>query len=291
MRRAYILAITGILVFGVTVFSSFSAKASIAMQQATTTPAVTTQITPTFDTSRLAQPPTVVPPVQADNGAQIYWGMCMACHGDKGQGLTDEWRNSYPAKDHDCWQSGCHGSDAPENSFEIPQIGVPALAGAGTLSRFSNSFELYTHIHQNMPYFRSGSLTSEEAWSLAAYILQLNNRQTDGFTLNEINGSAISIHHKIKLPESAFPGALIFIGVLILAAIGINIRSKQTILPAKPNFFHHLHPPSIPAEQSRFRYTLGAGGAAVFLSFILLITGLLEMYYYIPTPGQAAISV
>jgi quinol-cytochrome oxidoreductase complex cytochrome b subunit len=36
---------------------------------------------------------------------------------------------------------------------------------------------------------------------------------------------------------------------------------------------------------------LGAGGLAVFLSLILLITGLLEMYYYVPTPGQAAISV
>jgi quinol-cytochrome oxidoreductase complex cytochrome b subunit len=59
----------------------------------------------------------------------------------------------------------------------------------------------------------------------------------------------------------------------------------------KPNFFHHLHPPSIPAAQSRFSYTLGAGGAALFLSFILLVTGLLEMYYYVPTPEQAAISV
>jgi quinol-cytochrome oxidoreductase complex cytochrome b subunit len=36
---------------------------------------------------------------------------------------------------------------------------------------------------------------------------------------------------------------------------------------------------------------LGAGGAAIFLSFILLITGLLEMYYYVPTPDQAAISI
>ena len=150
--------------------SSVSVGTSTALQQATATPTI--QITPTFDPSRLAQPPTVVPPAQADNGAQVYWGMCAACHGDKGQGLTDEWRNSYPLEERDCWQSGCHGSDAPENSFEIPQTGIPALAGAGTLSRFSNSFELYRHIHQNMPFLRAGSLTSEEAWSLTAYILQ-----------------------------------------------------------------------------------------------------------------------
>jgi quinol-cytochrome oxidoreductase complex cytochrome b subunit/mono/diheme cytochrome c family protein len=291
MRRTHILITIGILVFGGMFLSSVSVGTSTALQQTTATPIITIQITPTFNPARLDQPPTIVPPVQADNGAQVYWGMCMACHGDQGQGLTDEWRASFPLEDRDCWQSGCHGSDAPENSFEIPQTGIPALAGAGALSRFSNSFELYNHIHQNMPFFRADSLTSEEAWSLTAYVLQLNDRQTDGFTLNEINGSAISIHHKVKLPESEIPGALILVGVLILAAIGINIQSKQATLSARPNFFHHLHPPSIPAEQSRFRYTLGAGGAAVLLSFILLITGLLEMYYYVPTPGQAAISV
>lgn len=291
MRRAYILVIIGILVVGGIFISSISVKTSTALQQATATATPPIQITPTFDSSRLAQPPTVVPPDQADNGAQVYWGMCAACHGDRGQGLTDEWRNSYPLEERDCRQSGCHGSDAPENSFEIPQTGIPALAGAGTLSRFSNSFELYNHIHQNMPYLRADSLTSEEAWSLTAYVLQLNNRQTDNFTLNEINGSAISVHHKANLPGNQISGALVLIGVLILAAVGVNLQSKQNIQPARPNFFHHLHPPSIPAEQSRFRYTLGAGGAAVFLSFILLVTGLLEMYYYVPTPGQAAISI
>ena len=85
-------------------------------------------------------------------------------------------------------------------------------------------------------------------------------------------------------------------GVLILVAIGLNLqfnrsRTDSTTLHAKPNFFHHLHPPSIPYEQSRFRYTLGMGGLAVFLSLVLLVTGLLEMYYYVPTPGQAAISI
>jgi quinol-cytochrome oxidoreductase complex cytochrome b subunit/mono/diheme cytochrome c family protein len=291
MRRAHILIIISILVFGIIFLSSVSVGTSTALQQATATATLTVQITPTFDITRLAQPPTVVPPVQSDNGAQVYWGMCMACHGDQGQGLTDEWRDSFPLEDRDCWQSGCHGSDAPENSFEIPTAGIPALAGAGALSRFSNSFELNRHIHQNMPFSRAGSLTSEEAWSLTAYILRMNEKQINGFTLNEINGSVIPVHHEAKLPESGIPGALILAGVLILAAVGVNLQSKQNIHSARPNFFHHLHPPTIPAEQSLFRYTLGAGGAAVFLSFILLITGLLEMYYYVPTPGQAAISV
>jgi quinol-cytochrome oxidoreductase complex cytochrome b subunit len=59
----------------------------------------------------------------------------------------------------------------------------------------------------------------------------------------------------------------------------------------RPNFLHHLHPPTIPARQARLRYTLAAGGLALFLSLILLITGLLEVFYYIPTPDQAAASI
>jgi quinol-cytochrome oxidoreductase complex cytochrome b subunit len=59
----------------------------------------------------------------------------------------------------------------------------------------------------------------------------------------------------------------------------------------RPSFFHHLHPPTIPARQARLRYTLAAGGLAVFLSLILLVTGLLELFYYVPTPEQAAASI
>jgi quinol-cytochrome oxidoreductase complex cytochrome b subunit len=59
----------------------------------------------------------------------------------------------------------------------------------------------------------------------------------------------------------------------------------------RPNFFHHLHPPTLPARQSRWRYTLGAGGTAVFLVLVLIVTGALELFYYIPTPEQAALSV
>jgi quinol-cytochrome oxidoreductase complex cytochrome b subunit len=59
----------------------------------------------------------------------------------------------------------------------------------------------------------------------------------------------------------------------------------------RPSFFHHLHPPSIPVRQARFRHTLAAGGLAVFLALILAITGILEVFYYIPSPGEAALSI
>ena len=59
----------------------------------------------------------------------------------------------------------------------------------------------------------------------------------------------------------------------------------------RPSFFHHLHPPTIPGAQSRFRYTLGAGGFSVFLALVLLGTGILEMFFYVPTPDQAGASI
>ncbi len=59
----------------------------------------------------------------------------------------------------------------------------------------------------------------------------------------------------------------------------------------KPSFFTHLHPPTIPEEQSRLRYTLGAGGLSVFFAIVLFLTGVVEMFYYIPTAEQAALSV
>jgi len=252
--------------------------------------------TPTFDISRLEQPPTPSLPNQADNGGQVFWGMCMSCHGDRGQGLTAEWRDSFGKEDRDCWTSGCHGEDAPQNSFQILATGAPAIAGAGTLARFFNAYELKTYISEFMPLFPPGSLTTEQAWDLTAFLMQINDVQPAGLILGQTNGAAIPVHGKVSKPENETPGTFILAGILILAAIGLGSRLKGGINEEKgkttrPNFVNHLHPARIPLSQSRFRYTLGAGGLAVFFSLILLVTGLLEMYYYIPTPGQAAISV
>lgn len=59
----------------------------------------------------------------------------------------------------------------------------------------------------------------------------------------------------------------------------------------RPSFFAHLHPPSIPAREGSFRYTWGSGGISVALFLILLITGVLEMFLYTPTPEDAFESI
>ena len=56
-------------------------------------------------------------------------------------------------------------------------------------------------------------------------------------------------------------------------------------------FFQHIHPPTIPAAQARWRYTLGAGGIAIFLVLVLVVSGALEMFFYIPSTEEAALSI
>ena len=57
------------------------------------------------------------------------------------------------------------------------------------------------------------------------------------------------------------------------------------------SFIYNLHPPRIPAAGARWTYTFGLGGLAVLAAAITLITGLLLMFYYVPTVDQAHTSL
>jgi quinol-cytochrome oxidoreductase complex cytochrome b subunit/mono/diheme cytochrome c family protein len=240
------------------------------------------------------------PAVAADNSEQlkkgsiIYWGVCLTCHGDRGQGMTTEWREAY-GEDRNCWQAGCHGPDHPQEGFQIPKdLVIPAVAGPGRLTRFKNAQELHDYILASMPWWDPGRLKDEEAWQVSSYILKLHKVMPIQFELTDTNASAITTQYAVPQPSNDRPAMLTLTGILAMAAIGLLIQDLGKNKPSaveKPNFVHHLHPPTIPALQARLRYTLGAGGLAVFLCLILLVTGILEMFYYIPVPEYAAVSV
>ena len=287
----------GLAIFILLLFANLlNAPAAQASPHFQTTSTPTVQPTPTFDVRRLEQPV-----IAADNteqlkkGSEIYWGICMACHGDKGQGLTDEWRDAFGAEDRNCWQSSCHGPDHPPQGFLIPKDKViPGVAGSGKLARFKNAQELHDFIYANMPWWDPGQLTDEESWQVTSYILNLHKVMPARFALTDTNASAIRTQHAVPQPTDDRPAVLTITGILALAAMGMiaqDLRKNKILLAERPNFFHHLHPPSVPALQARLRYTLGAGGLTVFLCLTLVITGILEMFYYIPTPEHAAVSV
>jgi quinol-cytochrome oxidoreductase complex cytochrome b subunit len=60
---------------------------------------------------------------------------------------------------------------------------------------------------------------------------------------------------------------------------------------SRPSFFQHLHPPTIPAREARFRHTFGLGGLSFGLFLVLGFTGALEMFYYVPSPEAANASL
>jgi quinol-cytochrome oxidoreductase complex cytochrome b subunit len=53
------------------------------------------------------------------------------------------------------------------------------------------------------------------------------------------------------------------------------------------NFFLHLHPVKVHRNTLKATYTLGLGLMSFFLFFILVVTGILLMFYYVPSTTQA----
>jgi len=137
---------------------------------------------PTVD--RLAAPPTVSNPTQADLGAQLFWLHCQPCHGDQAQGLTDDWRAQYPLDHQDCWKSRCHGDPPYQNGFILPHT-VPALVGPGTLNHFATAADLYTFISHAMPFQAPGSLKPAEYWAIAAFLLRGHGLPVAALPIND----------------------------------------------------------------------------------------------------------
>jgi len=108
---------------------------------------------------------------QLEYGTEVYRLVCKACHGDKGQGLTDDWRAQWAPQDQNCWQSKCHALNHPSDGFYMPQ--VPAVLGQ-PIRNFGTALNLYTYTHNFMPWHDRGSMTEKESWSVTAYILKIN---------------------------------------------------------------------------------------------------------------------
>jgi cytochrome c len=141
----------------------------------------------------LARPPLPDNPTQADYGAQIYYESCMACHGDRGQGLTEEWRAAWNPVDQNCWQSKCHATNHPEEGFKLPRQ-IPPVVGRETLTRFQTAADLYTFISTKMPWQAPGLFDETQYWQLTAYLLRANDLLPgDDISLNQDNAAQIQL--------------------------------------------------------------------------------------------------
>ena len=184
--QKFFLLPTGVALFLAGLFFDTGAADTVQLQA---------DATPTPD--RLAEPTLPAVPFQADHGAQVYWLSCLPCHGDKGQGLTDEFRKTYPPEEEYCWKSGCHGANPYESGFTLPKT-IPAVIGSTTLAKFTDAAQLNVYIRATMPFWNPGSLTEEEAWRVTAFVLR-ENGLWDGST--ELNASNAA---NVKIPRAAF---------------------------------------------------------------------------------------
>ena len=62
---------------------------------------------------------------------------------------------------------------------------------------------------------------------------------------------------------------------------------RSRALGVLSNVFLHLHPAKINRDAVRYNYTWGMGDITFYLFIVLTITGVLLMFYYHPTKGQA----
>ncbi len=171
----------------------------------------------TLTANRLAKPQVSSPPTQADKGAEYYWFVCLPCHGDKGQGLTDEWRSVYGPDEMNCWQSKCHGKRHPQEGFELPHQ-VPPVLGPTALGRFNNAEELHHVIATSMPWWGPSFMTSEESWNVAAYLLREQGIMPPQATLNEGNAPIFRMRTQAPATEEEKPITATVIGLLVVSA-------------------------------------------------------------------------
>jgi cytochrome c5 len=167
---------------------------------------------------------------QLEIGAEVYRLVCKACHGDKGQGLTDEWRSTWAPADQNCWQSKCHAANHPPDGFVMPV--APAVVGTTALARFSTASDLHDFISTYMPWQDPGHLTEEQNWQVTAYILKLNNidpgTELNAKTASQIKLGPGSIQDSKTDGRNTYTYSLLALAVIVLVLLAVwTLQHRQ----------------------------------------------------------------
>lgn len=125
---------------------------------------------------RLAEPVLPESPTQVDIGRNLYYFHCMPCHGDRGQGLTDEFREIWDEDHQNCWGRGCHSGRAELEAFYIPRTIPAVIDPPQALSAFQTAEDLFTFLRATQPPQRAGALSDAEYSALTSFLLHENGR-------------------------------------------------------------------------------------------------------------------
>lgn len=127
---------------------------------------------------RLAIPTLTEHPTQIEIGRSLFYYNCMPCHGDKGQGLTDEFRSLWEKDHQNCWERGCHGGHGTNEGFPLPTA-IPAVVSSSFRQRFIQLEMLFTYLKTTHPPQNPGGLKDEEYQALTAYLFFENGSKSD----------------------------------------------------------------------------------------------------------------
>lgn len=165
MKRSFPFYIVPFLLVSLIVMMGSRSERACAQEAASSTP--------TYDP--LTEPFVPDNPTEYELGRNLYWNFCMPCHGDKGQGLTDEWRAVWEPDHQDCWGYGCHAGKRIQDSFAIPTV-VPPVVSSARLARFSSLQALYDYLRVTHPPQNPGWLEDEQYRAIALYVFSENDR-------------------------------------------------------------------------------------------------------------------
>ena len=180
---------------------------------AQTTPATTSQMQMGED--RLAEPELPESPTEVDIGRNLYYFHCMPCHGDRGQGLTDEWREVWEEDHQNCWARGCHTGRAELEAFPIPHT-IPAVIGSPqALGAFQTADDLFVFLRATQPPQRPGALADSEYWALTSFLLHENGR-----SLPEAESGATTSGAPVSSAGLAFATLAPLLAMLSVAWLG-----------------------------------------------------------------------
>ena len=181
---------TFIILIGMLVVSSACSNESEAL---TANPMPTSMPRAQTSESWLVLPPLPSTATQADVGAEIYRLVCQACHGNRRQGLTDDWRAEWSPQDQNCWQSKCHASNHPPEGFIQPRY-VPPLESPSALQAHETALDLYNYIRNRMPWHAPGSLQDTEYWQVTAFLIRERGLVLGDLPLGEVEAASLPLH-------------------------------------------------------------------------------------------------
>ncbi len=124
---------------------------------------------PTPMMGRFAVPEMPENPTQVEIGDNLYFYHCMPCHGDAGQGLTDEFREAWVEDHQNCWARGCHTGRPEDEGFPIPRY-VPPVIASQLIVDFPTAQKLYDYLSSVHPPQNPGILEEDEYWALTAFL-------------------------------------------------------------------------------------------------------------------------